>query len=147
MYVITVKHFHTIVQHCLDYLPYEAGGFLGGKGDVILGIFPLNNFAGFEGKEKFEVASFMSSAVYEYFNKNKMKVIGFYHSHPDRDLPIPSQQDVHASLITPGVKLNMIVSINNLLDVNVALYETINKKPVKQVIKVVRDSAIDKYLI
>ena len=147
MYVITIKHFNTIVQHCLDYLPYEAGGFLGGKENVILGIFPLNNFAGFEGKEKFEVASYMTSSVYEYFAQNKMKVIGFYHSHPDRDLPIPSKQDVLASLVTPGVKSNLIVSVNNLLDVNVALFETINEKPVKQVIKVVRDGAIDQYLI
>jgi len=147
MYIITVKHFHTIVQHCLDYLPYEAGGFLGGRENVILGIFPLNNFAGFEGKEKFEVASYMSSSVYEYFRKNKMQVIGFYHSHPDRDLPIPSKQDVLASLVTPGIKFNMIVSINDLLDVNTALFETINGKPVKQAIKVIKDSAIDQYLI
>ncbi|MFA4966829.1 MAG: Mov34/MPN/PAD-1 family protein [Candidatus Margulisiibacteriota bacterium] len=144
---MTLKHFNTIVQHCLNYLPYEAGGFLGGRENVILGIFPLNNFAGFEGKDKFEVASYMSASVYEYFAKNKIQVIGFYHSHPDRNLPIPSQQDVHASLITPGVKLNMIVSINDILDVNVALYETINEKPIKQIIKIVRDGAIDKYLI
>lgn len=147
MYVITLKHFNTIVQHCLDYLPYEAGGFLGGKENVILGIFPLNNFAGFEGKEKFEVASYMSSSVYEYFSQNKMKVIGFYHSHPDRSLPIPSKQDIHASLATPGVKLNMIVSIDNLLDVNVGLFETVKDKPVKHAIKVVRDGSIDSYLI
>ncbi len=147
MYIITAKHFHTIVQHCLDYLPYEAGGFLGGRENVILGIFPLSNFAGFEGKEKFEVASYMSSRVYEYFNMNKISVIGFYHSHPDRDFPIPSKQDILASLIAPGVKINLLISINKLLDVNVALFETIKEKPVKQTIKVVRDSAIDQYLI
>ncbi|MBI5701173.1 Mov34/MPN/PAD-1 family protein [Candidatus Saganbacteria bacterium] len=147
MYIITVKHFHTIVQHCLDYLPYEAGGFLGGRDNVILGIFPLNNFAGFEGKEKFEVASFMTSAVYEYFKKNKMKVIGFYHSHPDRNLPIPSKQDMLASQTTHGIRSNMIVSIDDKLDVRCALFETIGGKPSKQVIKVVRDGSIDKYLI
>lgn len=147
MYIITVKHFHTIIQHCLDYLPYEAGGFLGGRENAILGIFPLNNFAGFEGKEKFEVASYMSAPVYEYFKKNKMRVVGFYHSHPERSLPIPSRQDVHASLVVPGIKLNMIISINKLFDVNTALFETITGKPIKQTIKVVRDSAIDKYLI
>jgi len=147
MYIMTVKHFHTIVQHCLDYLPYEAGGFLGGKENVILGIFPLNNFAGFEGKEKFEIASYMSNSVYEYFSMNKMHVIGFYHSHPDRNLPIPSKQDILASLVMPGMKLNMIVSINDELDVNVGLFETINHDPIKQVIKVVRDGAIDQYLV
>lgn len=144
---MTVKHYHTIIQHCLDYLPYEAGGFLGGRGDVLLGIFPLSNFAGFEGKEKFEVASFMSASVYEYFKKNKIKVMGFYHSHPNRNLPIPSRQDVMASLSSPDIKLNMIVSINEQLDVRTGLFETIDAKPVKQTLKVVRDGAIDKYLI
>ncbi|HTY12596.1 MAG TPA: Mov34/MPN/PAD-1 family protein [Candidatus Omnitrophota bacterium] len=147
MYVITLKHFNTIVQHCLDYLPYEAGGFIGGRGNVILGIFPLNNFAGFEGKEKFEVSSYMSAAVYEYFSKNKIKVIGFYHSHPERSLPIPSRQDILTSQIMPNITLNMIVSIDKQLDVNVALYETVDSKPVKHVIKVVRDGSIDQYLL
>ncbi len=147
MYVITLKHFNTIVQHCLDYLPYEAGGFLGGRENVILGIFPLNNFTGFEGKEKFEVASYMSASVYEYFAKNKIRVIGFYHSHPDRGLPIPSRQDIFTSQVMPDINLNMIVSINKLFDVNVALFETVNAKPVKHAIKVVKDSTIDQYLV
>jgi len=147
MYVITAKHFNTIVQHCLDYLPYEAGGFLGGKGNVILGIFPLSNFAGFEGKEKFEVASFMTQSVYEYFQKNKMKVIGFYHSHPERSLPIPSRQDVLASLVSPGIKINMIVSIDKNLDVRTSVFETVNNAPIKHPLKVVKDSSIDTYLL
>jgi proteasome lid subunit RPN8/RPN11 len=147
MYVITLKHFNTIVQHCLDYLPYEAGGFLGGRENVILGIFPLANFAGFEGKEKFEVASYMSASVYEYFSVHKMKVIGCYHSHPERDFPIPSKQDMLASNSAPGLKANLIVSVNKLLDVNVALFETVKDHPVKHAIKVVRDGSIDSYLI
>jgi proteasome lid subunit RPN8/RPN11 len=114
---------------------------------VVLGIFPLNNFAGFEGKEKFEVASYMTSAVHEYFNKHKMRAIGFYHSHPERELPIPSRQDVIASLQTPGAKANLIVSISQLLDVRCAMFETVEGKPIKHAIKVVRDGAIDKYLV
>ena len=120
---------------------------MGGRNNVILGIFPLNNFAGFEGKEKFEIASYMSAAVYEYFSKNKMQTMGFYHSHPDRESPIPSRQDIVASLQSPGVKLNLIVSIDKLLDVRTSLFETIDAKPAKQTLKVVRDGAIDKYLI
>ncbi|KAF0133914.1 MAG: hypothetical protein FD145_1026 [Candidatus Saganbacteria bacterium] len=120
---------------------------MGGRGNVILGIFPLNNFAGFEGREKFEISSYMTSSVFEFFKKKKIQVMGFYHSHPERNLPIPSKQDVLASQIIPAIRLNMIVSINDILDVNCALFETIGGKPIKQTIKVVQDSKIDQYLI
>jgi hypothetical protein len=40
---ITQKHYKLLVKQGLDNLPYETGGFLGGKDGVIQGILPTFN--------------------------------------------------------------------------------------------------------
>ncbi len=147
--IITKTHFDKIIKHCKEYFPAEAGGFLGGKGDVILGIFPIPNMVYMHGtgeeRKKFQWGDWDIIRITEFFKEHNMDLIGFYHSHPDVNIPIPSHKDFE-SLRARFIKKMMIVSMNKLRNTKVAIF-TILPKYVKEKLVVIKDEAIKKYLI
>ena len=144
--IIIKRHFDKIVKHCVDSYPNEAGGFLGGLGGIVLGIFPVPNTAVFWGVEKvsFKWADWDIIKVTEFFNKYHMKLFGFYHSHPRTALPIPSHKDVatHRQMNLPVM---MIVSLTDPKDTKVATFEVFPAFAKKK-LAVVKDGSIGKYL-
>ena len=150
--IIIKRHFDTIVKHCRDTYPSEAGGFLGGKGNIILGIFPVPNVANFslksigtgEDREVFSHSSWDIIKVTEFFKKYDIDLIGLYHSHPNRELPIPSKQDLIAHRLE-NIRIMMIVSLTADKKARVAAYETAPGLS-REKLTVVRDEAIHKYL-
>lgn len=144
--IITKKHFDLIVKHCKEYYPAEAVGYLGGKGNVILGIYPVPNYGYLDGLEK--VMSRMSeqdiAKTINYFNKHKLDFLGTYHSHPSRNIPIASHGDLNSSRAS-SEKYMIIVSLDDLKSTQFACYST---KPKYSHVKinVIKDSAVDKYL-
>lgn len=91
---IIQRHYDLIVKHALESYPYEGGGFIGGRDDVILGIFPVPNFEKWYHKDKIafmwdEITKTQVETVCYRFN---LQMIGLYHSHPN-GIALPSTQD------------------------------------------------------
>ena len=147
--IITKRHFDKIIQHCKDYYPAEAGGFLGGKENVVLGIFPLPNLSYMYGvgaeKTSFKLADWDTIRTNEFFKQHNMDLIGFYHSHPTRELPIPSHKDFTAQRAR-HLRIMMLVSLADLKETKVATFTVIPRFS-REKIKVIKDDAINKYLL
>jgi proteasome lid subunit RPN8/RPN11 len=145
--VIIKRHFLKIVKHCGECHPAEAGGFLGGKGDVVLGIFPIPNAAystSMDEKKKFQWAPWDVSRVAGLFEKYDIDIIGFYHSHPNRAVPIPSKEDVKAHKLY-NLRIMMIVSLGKG-DARIGTFTVANKLE-REKLKVIEDRVITKYLV
>lgn len=67
--IISESHFNKILSHSSGSHPSEAGGFLGGKGDVILGIFPIFNVAVTQSTERniFKIGDQDTLRAHEFF--------------------------------------------------------------------------------
>jgi len=122
---------------------------LGGKENIILGIFPLPNLSFMYGvgaeKVSFKWADWDISKVYNYFKAHAMDLLGFYHSHASGDLPIPSHLDVltHQKF---HLKVMMIISLANLKSTKVAAFSPLPQLT-REKLTVIKDGAIDKYLL
>jgi proteasome lid subunit RPN8/RPN11 len=146
--IIIERHFSLIVSHCRENYPAEAGGFLGGIGNLILGVFPVPNFAFIEFREKHEfgIAEADCLRANQFFEEYKMDVLGFYHSHPSSQLPVPSKQDITAQTVR-ALRLMMVISLADLQSTKVATFFMSGTTPVKQILAVIKDEAINKYLL
>ena len=146
--IIIKRHFDLIITHCRDNYPAEAGGFLGGIGNLILGVFPVPNFAFIEFREKHEfgIAETDCLRANQFFEEYKMNTLGFYHSHPSSQLPVPSKQDITAQTVR-ALRLMMVVSLADLNSTKVATYFMSGTTPVKQILTVAKEEAINKYLL
>jgi proteasome lid subunit RPN8/RPN11 len=150
--IIIKRHFDTIVKQCGERLPFEAGGFLGGKGNIVLGVFPVPNVAdlsdvvlGMGGaKGVFQHAKWDIIRVTSFFAKYDMQLIGLYHSHPQRNVPIPSRQDVISHQLE-HLRMMLIVSVQDPENIRMAAY-SVSPKFAREKLLVVKDNAIQKYL-
>jgi len=146
--IIVKRHFDLIVEHCRSNYPAEAGGFLGGIGNLILGVFPVPNFAYmyFSEKDEFGVSEQDNLRANQFFEEYKMQVLGFYHSHPTSPLPVPSHQDLTAQGMR-NLYVMMVVSLADLKSTKVATYIMSGMNPIKQILRVIKDEAVNKYLL
>jgi len=146
--IIVKRHFDLIVEHCRSNYPAEAGGFLGGIGNLILGVFPVPNFAYmyFAEKDQFGVSEQDNLRANQFFEEYKMQVLGFYHSHPTSPLPVPSHQDLTAQGMR-NLYVMMVVSLADLKSTKVATYVMSGLNPIKQTLRVIKDEAINQYLL
>ncbi|MFH1618218.1 MAG: Mov34/MPN/PAD-1 family protein, partial [Candidatus Margulisiibacteriota bacterium] len=83
--------------------------------------------------------------VHSYFEKHNMKVMGFYHSHPSASFPIPSEKDIMTHKLK-HLKGMMIVSLYDLKNTIMAIYNIEGNTPVEQDIKIIEDNEVNKYL-
>jgi proteasome lid subunit RPN8/RPN11 len=145
--IITERQFNKIIKHCTDSYPAEAGGFLGGKGNVILGIFPIPNlaFMRFTEKEQFFWADWDILKVHTFFDKYDLNVLGFYHSHPTSELPVPSHNDIQAHQVY-HLKIMMIISLADLKSTKAAAF-LVDSKVKSENLTVIKDNALNKYLL
>ncbi len=92
-FIITQRHYDTIIDQANKNLPKETGGFLGGHGRYIKGILPLfNSFLG----DKTKTFGYMPEDAIrarEFFEKHKLEYLGVYHTHPVGSAD-PSVQDL-----------------------------------------------------
>ncbi len=108
---IIKRQYDLIVKHATESFPSEAGGFIGGKEDIILGIFPVPNFEKWFHKDKiaFMWDEITKNEVESIFFRYNLKTIGLYHSHPN-GIAYPSIQDFLAHK-EYGLKISIIAGI------------------------------------
>lgn len=88
------RHYEKIIAHCIDSHPSECGGFVGGRGKLILGIFPVPNFELWFHRDRraFFWDDFSKNQAYGLFKGYNMDIVGLYHSHPN-GIALPSHSD------------------------------------------------------
>lgn len=91
------RHYEKIISHCIDSYPSECGGFIGGRENLILGIFPVPNFELWFHRDRraFMWDEFSKNQAYSIFKGHDMGIIGLYHSHPN-GIALPSHSDFTA---------------------------------------------------
>lgn len=90
---ITERHYNIIIDQVQKNYPYESGGFIGGKDNIISAIYPVMNQDISNKTDVFAIFSQDIERAHLFFNKHGLKYYGTYHSHPKGEA-IPSKQDL-----------------------------------------------------
>ena len=90
---ITNKHYQILIKQGFDNLPYETGGFVGGKDGVITGILPTFNKDWDQNKDVFKIDDTDMQRAHSFFAKHNIKFFGIYHTHPT-GIAYPSDADM-----------------------------------------------------
>lgn len=105
------RHYDKIVSHCIESFPSECGGFIGGRGNLILGIFPVPNFELWFHRDKraFFWDIFSKAQAEGLFKRYGLEITGLYHSHPN-GVALPSHSDFAAHK-EYGLQISLIAGI------------------------------------
>ncbi len=107
MVAISNEHLLEIEQYCLQQLPNEACGYLGGTKNSISTIIPMTNSCHSSTEFAFDPSE-QFSAIRDC-RSNKIDIIGVFHSHPNGKPQLSSKDILHAE----DKMLQMIVAIND----------------------------------
>lgn len=81
---IKKKHLNEILTHAMEELPKEACGIIAGDitGDerVVMKVYPCKNIA--KSSFRYSISPEELIDIFNKIEKEKLKLIGFYHSHP-----------------------------------------------------------------
>jgi proteasome lid subunit RPN8/RPN11 len=150
------RHLDKIIGHCIDKYPSEAGGFIGGRGDLILGIFPVPNFELWFHRDKraFFWDDFSKSQAESLFKRYHMDIIGLYHSHPN-GIALPSHGDFAAHK-EYGLKIALIAGVLDRKLTEIAAFSLPQKEDdtfkhpqdefVPEHLEIVEDADLDGYI-
>jgi proteasome lid subunit RPN8/RPN11 len=89
---LTPEQTTTLVQYAREVAPHEACGLLAGRGEQVHEVISLPNSAA-EPLHHYRIEDAAYSRTLFQLQKQRLSVIGFYHSHPESD-PIPSSDDI-----------------------------------------------------
>jgi len=118
--------------------PYEAGGFLGGKENNILGVLPVPNKK-VGGRDEFSLWEDDFGRAYTFFEKHNLELAGVYHTHPG-GIAYPSDQDIKATS-QKRMKYMFIIGMADRYKPDLRVY-TISGGVVEIPIRVVSDKGI-----
>ena len=93
MFEITKRHYDIIIKQVQQNFPYESGGFVGGKDNVITAILPSFNQDISNKTNVFAITREDIDRAHLFFEKHGLEYYGTYHSHP-KGPAIPSEQDL-----------------------------------------------------
>lgn len=93
MFTITKRQFDLIMNQAQACFPQEAGGILGGREDVILGVLPVFNQYLYDRTKTFGMTADDIDRGYRFLAKYNLEYYGVYHSHP-KGIPYPSKEDL-----------------------------------------------------
>jgi [CysO sulfur-carrier protein]-S-L-cysteine hydrolase len=93
MFTITRRQFDMIMHQAQACYPQEAGGILGGREDIILGILPVFNQNLYDRTKNFGMTADDIDRGYRFLEKYNLEYYGIYHSHP-KGIAYPSKQDL-----------------------------------------------------
>ncbi len=136
MFTITQRQYDLIMKQAQACYPQESGGMLGGKEDVILGVLPVFNQFLYDKTKTFGMTADDLDRGYRFFEKNKMKFYGIYHSHP-KGIPYPSEQD-----LSHNQKYLFIIGLADRFNPELVAWEMIKGEPVRIPIQVVDEEHV-----
>jgi proteasome lid subunit RPN8/RPN11 len=133
MFIITERQYNIIMRQAQACYPQESGGFLGGRGNTILGVLPIPNKYLYDRTETFAITDDDIDLANRFLTKHKLEYLGVYHSHP-KGLPFPSVQD-----LAHRQKYLFIVSLKNRYNPELFAWRAEGKNVYEEDIKIVSD--------
>ena len=129
---ITEKHYETIVKQGHDNLPYETGGFLGGRSDgLVTAILPIYNKHDDGKTDNFVFNSYDLESAHKFFKKHEVFYFGMYHTHPT-GVAYPSPEDIQS-----GQRFHFIICYENPKAPILNVFEIIANQPHQIPLKIV----------
>jgi len=133
MFKITRHQYDLIMHHVQSCYPQEAGGILGGKGDLILGVLPIPNKFLYDRTEVFAITGDDIDRGFAFLRQHDLEYLGVYHSHPKGAL-YPSEED-----LKHNQKYHFIVSLADRYNPEFVAFEIEKGKTIPVPIQVVSD--------
>ncbi|RAP27362.1 hypothetical protein DID74_00695 [Candidatus Marinamargulisbacteria bacterium SCGC AG-333-B06] len=134
---ITEKHYKTLIKQGLDNLPYETGGFLGGKKGQIQAILPTFNKDWDQNKDVYALANEDIQRAHAFFKKHGLIYYAVYHTHPN-GIPYPSEAD-----IATGQQYHFILSYKDDKFEAFNCFRIDNRVPTQLPLRVIPDKGFD----
>jgi proteasome lid subunit RPN8/RPN11 len=116
--------------------PQEAGGILGGRENVILGVLPVFNQFLYDRTKTFGITPDDIDRGYRFLDKNHLEYYGIYHSHP-KGIPYPSKED-----LSHGQRYLFIIGLADRYNPQLYAWEIVNSQPVQVPIQIVDESLV-----
>lgn len=133
---ITERHHKIIIEQVQKNYPYESGGFIGGKDNVISAIYPVMNQDISNKTDVFAIFPQDIERAHLFFNKHGLEYYGTYHSHPKGEA-IPSKQD-----LSHIQKYLFIISLRDFNNPDFAAYEVTGVQKADRVpLRIISDSS------
>lgn len=133
MFKITRHQYDLIMHHVQSCYPQEAGGILGGKDGLILGVLPIPNKFLYDRTEVFAITADDIDRAYAFLAKYNLDYLGVYHSHP-KGIPYPSEEDLKHNQL-----YHFIIGLLDRYNPEFAAYEIVKGKPIRVPIQVISD--------
>jgi proteasome lid subunit RPN8/RPN11 len=96
------EHWQEMLTYVLDSLPEEACGLLGGKGERVLLVLPIDNIA--KSPVSFRMDPRQQVEGLMHLESEDLELVGIYHSHPCGPTS-PSDSDVEEAAYTEAAFL------------------------------------------
>ena len=128
---ITQKHYDTIIKQGYDNLPYETGGFLGGKNGIICALLPTFNKDWDENTDAYSLEDADMHRAYGFFHKHNLDYYGVYHTHP-KGIAYPSEADINT-----GQKYHFIISYKDNETPQFNAFRVDAKQPIQLPLKII----------
>ena len=112
-------------------MPYETGGFLGGKDGVICGLLPTFNKDWDENTDVFAITDDDLVRAHAFFKKHDLSYYGVYHTHP-KGVAYPSPAD-----IATGQRYHFIISYKDKDNPVFNAFRVDNNQPQQLALKLV----------
>lgn len=137
MFTITRRQYDLIMQQAQACYPQEAGGILGGKENVILGILPVFNQFLYDRTGTFGITADDIERGYKFLEKNGLSYYGIYHTHP-KGVPYPSKQD-----LSHGQKYHFIVGMADRYNPELRAWEVSERNITEVPIEIVDEALVE----
>jgi len=137
MFIITNRQYDLIMHQAQACYPQEAGGILGGREDVILGVLPVFNQFLYDRTKTFGMTADDIDRGYRFLAKHNLDYYGIYHSHP-KGIPYPSRED-----LSHNQRYHFIVSLADRYNPVFAAWEVEKGEIIQVPIQIVDENLVE----
>jgi len=137
VFIITKRQYELIMHQAQACYPQEAGGILGGRENVILGVLPVFNQFLYDRTKTFGMTADDIDRGYRFLEKYNLEYYGIYHSHP-KGIPYPSKED-----LSHNQRYHFIISLADRYNPILMAWEVEKGEIIQVPIQIVDESLVE----
>jgi len=137
VFIITNRQYDLIMHQAQACYPQEAGGILGGRENVILGVLPVFNQFLYDRTKTFGMTADDIDRGYRFLAKHDLEYYGIYHSHP-KGIPYPSRED-----LSHNQRYHFIISLADRYNPILMAWEVAGSQIIQVPIQIVDEGLVE----